>query len=307
MREPRPYQRESDLVAMCEVLVEGRKANNGTYYVHTGDLKWWLYYPPLEGDYWDHIYLWDDPAQPGRLLGWAIASPVFAGFDVYIQPRLRGSPLAQEMYIWAEEKALQVTRRQGKTTIYVLWVSHDDEELGEHFRSRGYRLGRGLVHLTRTLDEPIPDQQSVGDFVIRNSQGLTEVTSRAKAQYGAFASRAPFERYLQRFENFMRSRAYDCNLDIVAVSADGEIAAFCIVWLDPVNRAGLFEPVGTHPDFQRNGLGKAVMLAGLRYMQAHGMGQAILSTDEDNTSAIRLYEALGFKIVARLGTYEKDV
>src|SRR4030042_49432 len=91
MKEPRPYRDEWDLEAMRRLLMQGRKTNNGSYYVHQGDLNWWLYYPPLEGDFWDHIYLWDDPAQPGRLLGWALISPDWVGIDVYVQSELRGS------------------------------------------------------------------------------------------------------------------------------------------------------------------------------------------------------------------------
>ena len=60
----------------------------------------------------------------------------------------------------------------------------------------------------------------------------------------------------------MRSPVYCHNLDIVAIAPDGQIGAFCIVWMDPVNKVGLFEPVGTHPDYQRKGLGKAVMVEG---------------------------------------------
>lgn len=105
----------------------------------------------------------------------------------------------------------------------------------------------------------------------------------------------------------MRSPVYNPNLDIVAVTADGQIGAFCIVWMDSVNRVGLFEPVGTHPDFQRKGLGTAVMLEGLRKMAENGMNQAIVSTFEDNEAAIKLYESVGFQIVNKLGTYEMDV
>jgi ribosomal protein S18 acetylase RimI-like enzyme len=100
---------------------------------------------------------------------------------------------------------------------------------------------------------------------------------------------------------------YDPNLDIVAAAADGQIGGFCIVWMDAVNRVGLFEPVGTHPDFQRKGLGKAVMLEGLQRLAEKGMTQAIVSTFEDNEVAIKFYESVGFRIVCKLGTYEKDV
>jgi mycothiol synthase len=69
----------------------------------------------------------------------------------------------------------------------------------------------------------------------------------------------------------------------------------------------LFEPVGTHPDFLRKGLGRAVMLEGLRRLQQSGMRQAIVSTYEDNQAAIKLYESTGFQVVTQLGTYEKEI
>jgi len=231
----------------------------------------------------------------------------WVGFDVYVQPELRGSPLAQDMNLWAEEQAVQIARELGKTTTYVLWILQDDAVLDNHFRQRGYRLARGLVCLTRNLEKLIPPAQVTGEFLVRECKGEPEVASLARAQYGAFTSAAPFERYLERFRIFMRSPVYDPNLDIVAVAPDGQIRAFCIVWMDPVNKVGLFEPVGTHPDFQRKGLGKAVMLEGFRRLRAGGMRQAIVSTFEDNLAAIKLYESVGFQIVNHLGTYEKDV
>jgi mycothiol synthase len=307
MNQPRPYQDERDLEAMRNLLMTGRKANNGTYYIHPGDLSWWLYYPPLEGDFWHHIYLWDDTDQPGKLLAWALISPDWVGIDVYVQPELRGSPLAQEMYIWAEEQATRIARQNGKPTIYVLWVFHDDEILGCHFRERGFQLKRGYMHLNRSIDETISPSQVDAEFIVRGCKGIPEVAGRAKAQYGAFESTAKFERYVERFTHFMHSPVYDPELDIVAVRQDGQVGAFCIVWTDPVNRVGLFEPVGTHPDFQRRGLGRAVMLEGLRRLKERGMKEAIVSTFEDNPAAIKFYESAGFQVINRLGTYEKDV
>ncbi len=98
MIEPRRYRDEQDFAAMHHLLIAGKKAGNGTYYIHPGDLSWWLYYPPMDGDLWNQIYLWDDPAQPGKLLGWALLTPGWVAVDVYIQPGLRRSNLAEEMY-----------------------------------------------------------------------------------------------------------------------------------------------------------------------------------------------------------------
>jgi mycothiol synthase len=307
MNEPRSYRDERDLEAMCNLLVAGRMAGNGSYYIHTGDLSMWLYYPTLEGDCWKDIYLWDDPQNQGRLLGWALVSTDWVGFDVYVQPELRASTLAMEMYHWAEQQTLLVARSKGKKTINVLWIRHDDQVLDGYFKQQGYRLAIGMVHMSCELDGVVKASGLAGGFKVRSCKGLNEVSTRAKAQYRAFGSKAPFERYLERFRNFMQSPVYDRNLDLVAVHEDGQIGAFCHVWINPVNKVGLFEPVGTHPYFQRKGLGRAVMLEGLRRLQEGGMRQAIVSTYQDNQAAIKLYESTGFRIVSRLGTYEKDV
>lgn len=171
MNEPRPYQDGHDLLAMRNLIIARRKANTGTYYIHTGDLSWWLYYPPLEGDFWDHIYLWDDPAQPWQLLGWVLISPDWVGFDVYFQPDLRGSLQANEMYLWAEEKALQIACERGKTTIYGLWILHDDEVLGAYFRQREFGDDSPL-EFSHSLDKQIGGQLDTGfpaNRIIRRS------------------------------------------------------------------------------------------------------------------------------------------
>jgi ribosomal protein S18 acetylase RimI-like enzyme len=60
------------------------------------------------------------------------------------------------------------------------------------------------------------------------------------------------------------------DLDIVAIALDQRFAAFATCWVDQGNRVGQFEPVGTAPEFRRQGLGQAVLSEGLRRMQQHG-------------------------------------
>jgi len=59
---------------------------NGTYYVHVGDLDWWLYYLPADSPPWQNIYLWDDKENPGSLAAWSLLSPAWNSFDVFISP-----------------------------------------------------------------------------------------------------------------------------------------------------------------------------------------------------------------------------
>ena len=302
--EPRLFQGENDLEAMRDLLRQGRLAGNGSYYVHPGDLSWWLFYPPLDHDFWESIYLWNDPDQPDQLLAWALLSPVGSTFDVVVKSELRGSPLAWEMFSWAIGQVKSAARHAGREQIGVYWIAEEDMLTRSWLVGRGFALASRDVHLVCDLAAPRPAGNLPEGYAVRSSRGLAEVEQRAWAQYNAFDNSAAFEAYLQRFGRFMQTPVYDPAWDLVVASPDGRIGAFCIAWPDPLTGVGLLEPVGTHPDFQRKGLGKAVMLGALEGLQRLGMRQAIVTTGEDNSPAIKLYESVGFHLTSRLLHYK---
>jgi mycothiol synthase len=306
--EPRSYREENDLVKMGSLLQAGSTAANGTFYAHIGDVNWSLYYPEFEGGLWPYLSLWDDPSDPDRLLAWSLTDPNWATFDVYVQPELRETLLAEKIYIWAEEHITAIIRSTGKDTIRENYIADQDDIVIIRLQARGFqRTQADNVSMSQSLDYPLPQPGLPEGYTVRGSKGETEVVARATAQYSAFTNIIPFDRYVERFRCFMQSPVYDPELDVVAVAPDGRIGSFCIVWPDPVTGTGLFEPVGTHPDFQRRGLGKAVMSEALRRLKERGMERAIVSTHADNTPGIKLYEAVGFHITCRLGTYEKKL
>jgi ribosomal protein S18 acetylase RimI-like enzyme len=60
------------------------------------------------------------------------------------------------------------------------------------------------------------------------------------------------------------------------------------------------------PGFRRRGIGKALLVEGLRRMRERGAGRAIIFTNLDNPDRpVNLYEAVGYRITQRLPRYRK--
>ncbi len=303
MFDPRPYHAETDLDAMRALLQAGRAANNGTFYVHPGDLNWWWFYGDLKKLFPQRAFLWE---RGGQLLGWTLIA--YGAMDVYVAPPLHGTPDAAAMYIWAEERLSEFTRQEDGKKIETIWVGERDDWLIEHLEGRGFvRDENDFIYNTCSLDRDIPEPVLPPGYTVRGMGGASETPSRARASYGAFQSKKDWETYLQNYRNFTQAPIYNPELDVVAVSPEGEITAFAICWLDPVNKIGHFEPVGTHPDFQRKGLGRAVLYEGMRRMKARGMRTASVCVEGDNPAGVGVYAATGFEAVHKLWTYRQEV
>ncbi len=305
MIQPRPYQDERDLERMLSLLAGGRQADNDTYYVHTGDLKWWLFYTTSER--WQDIFLWEQDSG-GDLHGWALLSPEWRFFDVFVQPGLHGSPQAEAMFAWAEQATARIVAKAGGKEIRTMWISEEDDAEIDLLQKRGFILSADFMRLmARPLEGAILEPGLPEGYRLRHVAGEHELENRAAAQYAAFENTMPFDAYSQRYLRFMRSPVYTPDLDIVATAPDGRIAAFCIVWPDALSRVGLFEPVGTHPEFQRKGLGRAVVYEGLRRLRATGMQTAIVCAVSDNPAAYHLYESAGFRSIQKISALVKEL
>jgi GNAT superfamily N-acetyltransferase len=153
-------------------------------------------------------------------------------------------------------------------------------------------------------------------FTIRPVAGEAEAEMRAALQFDAFfcqGSTTTYEEGTLRQLAVMNMPHYDPQLDLMVMAPDGTPAAGCICWVDPVNRVGLFEPVGTRPQFRRRGLATALMLGGLQRLRERGMQAALVAAihpgnEEKNTeftSSRFVFEAVGFQLLGRAYMYHK--
>ena len=100
----------------------------------------------------------------------------------------------------------------------------------------------------------------------------SEYHARAWASWRAFHPDEPDEDFEggDWFINLQSAPLYRRDLDIVAEAPNGEIAAFSTIWYDDWTRSAVCVQVGTAPEHQRRGLGKAVIIEGLRRLQRLG-------------------------------------
>jgi ribosomal protein S18 acetylase RimI-like enzyme len=154
------------------------------------------------------------------------------------------------------------------------------------------------LYLQRSLAAPPPAVQIPPGFRITD---LTEADYASRAQ--ALAQVFGAEPLPQRYQQFMDAPGYDPELDLVLLDSRGEIAAFAMSWLDPVSMVGQFEPVGTVPDFQRQGLGKATLLEGMRRLRARGAENVIVIVDAGEDAARHLYQSVGLEPGWKLHLY----
>lgn len=129
------------------------------------------------------------------------------------------------------------------------------------------------------------------------------------ADYDGFESRSAAHRTAfkpSRFRDdvYVKVRAtwpYRADLDCVAVAPDGSVASYALAWLDEENSLGELEPVGTHEDHLRRGLGRAVNLFALERLRDEGARTALVGCRGDAAYPIpcKLYESVGFRERAR--------
>jgi ribosomal protein S18 acetylase RimI-like enzyme len=101
-------------------------------------------------------------------------------------------------------------------------------------------------------------------------------------------------------EGLAQGSFYIRELDLVVKAPNGAIASFCTFRIDPVSRATELEPIGTHPDYRRRGLGKALIFEGMRLLKKYDPLNLYIDGAVDNPGANHLYESTGFE---KKGTY----
>ena len=218
--------------------------------------------------------------------------------DAFLQvhPGFRSSALEEEMLTAAEEHLFQTTP-EGRRKLSV-WSNDLDDLRCSLLVKRGYAQGEWPEYQRRrSMDLPILDAQPAPGYTLRALADGAELLDRCYASGLVFHPNdlqyaIDNRNDISWYRNIQNAPLYRRDLDLLAAASDGSVAAFCTVWFDDVNRAGVFEPVGTVPAHQRRGLGKALLCEGLRRLKKLGATMAYVGSYSPEAGA--LYASVGF-------------
>jgi ribosomal protein S18 acetylase RimI-like enzyme len=212
----------------------------------------------------------------------------------FILPELNDqerTTLADEAIIWAKQRVAEISEQRGAPMSLTAVVRQNDTIARDMLTRWGFEpyVTAGNVYWERPLamiDQPIaPEGFIVGHLNLEDHYvAYEELYGFAQVDEG------------HRWE-LARDPEY---AHLVAFAPDGALVAYCEVsvcrreWIPGAPRIGWIDYIGAHEDYQRRGLGRAILSAGLNQLRQWGAERVMLVTTPTNAPANALYEAADF-------------
>ncbi len=295
---PRPYHHPQDLPHILAFVRAVRPPERLGDYPGLTDLQENLSLPEVQQN--TRLWLADDDS----MLAYAFVD----GYDNLICEFAPGiqHTLGAEIVAWAEG----IIRARGGSGLDSACMA-DNHEREAFLLAHGFtRQPQESCHYARPLDLPIPAPSLPPGFIIRPVNGEQEACAVASLHRDAFGTDSMTTEMRLAM---MRTDSYDPTMDIVVVAPDGRLAGYTMVFISAAENSltgrkdGYTDPVAVHPDFQRMGLARALLLAGLAMLKARGMDTARLGTSADNIPMQKAAQAAGFNLTGRTCWYFKPV
>jgi mycothiol synthase len=313
----RSYMGETDLPAIaglqnaCEAV---DKLNMGS---SVGELRAEFGDPRL--DTTRDLRLWEDA--DGSLIGfgqlWILqsANDLDTRLFMWIYPESRDGEIEPQIIAWAVERLREAAREFGKAARLGMQVREDQADRLALLRDQGFTIVRYSFTMTRSLAEPIAAPRLPEGFTLRKVAGAHEADAWAEVFNLSFIDHPNHHpANAEQVLHYLNEPIYRQDLNLIAVAPDGTFAGFCWALINPEQNArigrsvGEIEILGTRRGFRKIGLGRALLLEGLRRLKQAGMEAAGLNVVANNpTGALQLYESVGFCPAHTWMLHAKDV
>jgi ribosomal protein S18 acetylase RimI-like enzyme len=291
----RTYTNSTDLQLMIDLTQALRAVGQKVYPIATD-----LYEELAEAEVQVTARLWENDG--GQLVGFAYVSRYQNLVDVFDAREITPA-LESELIAWAVSAVQRRNQEKGETQTLDASSPEEDRARQAFLERFGFKQQEETsLLLARSIDASLPAPQLPPGFTIRPMGGAAEVEVYVALHQAAFGTQMMTVEYRR---TIMSAPDYLPELDLVAVAPNGDLAAFCVcqIFPDDTPRAGgqkegWTDPVGTHPNYQRLGLARALILTGMGLLKARGIDMVVMGTSSKNIAMQRTAEAVGFHRVS---------
>ena len=150
----------------------------------------------------------------------------------------------------------------------------------------------------------LPENYKVRSFILgKDDKALTDLQNTAFSEHWGFCPNLVEE--IRNRVQMERSQPEG----ILFIENESSIAGYNWTLLseNSGDKVGWIAMTGIHPNFRRNRLGRAVVLAGMHSLIKRGAKSIELEVDSENTPARKLYKSLGFKSKSSNQWFEKHI
>lgn len=299
--ESRGYVGPDDLQRMLDAMMAWRQAQPEADYQHVGDLLWAF---RRQSQPERHVRLWEEA---GTLAGFTMIDPAW-GMVLHQAHPGATEPLRRELFDWGIERLRRAAHEEGGQMTACDQAREDNVDKIAFLEAEGFtRDDSSNIELLRPLSQPVPSPRLPEGFTVRHLAGEEGVSEYVDMHRDAWSVWGASSYSVEQHLRLMRHPGYTMELNPVVVAADGSLVSYCIGWLDPINKIGEIEPLGTRPDYARRGLARAVVTEVLQRMQVHGMKTALVYGTQRNPAAWDLYQSLEFQPGRKIYSYHRKL
>lgn len=289
----RLYVDEADLTRLIEFLPVARPADRVGDYPGAIDLREMLCQSELPAN----TRLWFD--QQHRLIAFALVDG-YCNLLFDYDPRANSAELEEAILHWGLTCLPRVPQADNEDLTLNAVCREDDVERYAWLIRHGFQpQALRTLRFVRSLSEPIPDLPLPDGFSIRSANGFEEVDALVDLHRAAFGTD---RMTVEERRAMMNVPDYLPELDLVAVAPAGRLVGFCVCGIAAEENAatgrseGHTDPIGVHPDFQKKGLARALLLTGLQLLRERGVKYAVLGTSSENSAMQAAARSAGFQL-----------
>lgn len=289
---------------MIDLLVAVRPTDRITDYPSVIDLREALSLTNVQ----DNTRLWFDTND--QIVGFAFVDS-YNNLRFEFDQQATHPDIESEIVTWGVECIRRATQESGESLTLDASCRDDDTEKIVLLERHGFVMQEiRSLHMVCPLDEQIATPQVPDGFNVRHVTSEQEVEALVALHRAAFGTE---NMTVEERLAMMRLPEYDPELDLVVIAPDGRFAAYCMCLISREENArtgrneGYADPVATHPDFQRRGLAKALLLTGFRKLKQRGVDTAVLGTSSENIAMQRTAKAVGLRMQSTKFWFAKPV